>query len=406
MKRAPVLPLLALAAVLAGCSGGRDGAVKAEAEAAAAPARSTEVVLLAAAQKEAGIEVQPAAERLLPELLRVTGRVALNENRTWRVGAVTEGRIVRVFVNAGDPVKEGQVLARMHSHEIHEARASHKKALTELDRQRDAESHLRTVRDRARRLLELKAGSREALEHAEAGLRSAQSAVAAAGLEVQRTRTHLVEFLQIPAEEPKGHAAGSHDDDEDLIPIRSPAAGTLLERGVTAGTVVQAGGQTFVIADLTTLWALAAVPEEHLARLRIAMPVRVFVHAHGERPFAGRLVRLGEQLDPATRTLQARIELPNAGGLLKPEMYATAEMEIGGFRGLQVLQAAVQDIQGQQSVFVRKSETTFEVRPVETGPSRGGYVRITAGLRPGEQVVTRGAFILKSQLLKSSLAEE
>lgn len=388
----------ALALGLAGCDGGRTTAARTE----PAPPSASEVTLSVEAQKEAGIACEAVAIRSLPEIIRASGRVARNENQTWRVGAVTEGRIVRVLVGPGDPVQPGQVLARMHSHEIHDARAGYRKAQTELARLRGAESYATQVRDRARRLYDLKAASLEQAERAGAELRNASNAVAAAELELERIRVHLAEFLQVPVEDPVDHAGDDH-----LIPVRSPAAGIVLERNVTPGTVTPAAGELFVIADLSTLWVLAAVQEEDLAKLRIGMPVRVSVQAYPDRPFAGRLARLAEQLDPATRTVQARIEVPNANGLLKPEMYAACELEAGGARpALFLPPVSLQDVNGHASVFVRKSETVFEVRAVETGRRLNGLVEVTSGLHRGDQVATRGSFILKSQLLKGSLAGE
>jgi cobalt-zinc-cadmium efflux system membrane fusion protein len=101
-----------------------------------------------------------------------------------------------------------------------------------------------------------------------------------------------------------------------------------------------------------------------------------------------------------------RIEVPNAGNELKPEMYATGDIELGGSsRSIFIPEGAQQEINGQKSVFVQTRPGRFEVRPIETGRTIEGALLVTSGLKPGEQVVTKGSFVLKSQLLKSSLAE-
>jgi multidrug efflux pump subunit AcrA (membrane-fusion protein) len=115
---------------------------------------------------------------------------------------------------------------------------------------------------------------------------------------------------------------------------------------------------------------------------------------------------VGEALDPTTRTIQARVELPNAAGLLKPEMYGTADIAAGASQpGMFVPQAAVQELNGQPTVFVKKEGGRFEPRRVETGRTLDGRVEIRAGVRAGDVVVTKGSFLLKSQMLKSTMGE-
>jgi cobalt-zinc-cadmium efflux system membrane fusion protein len=373
-------------------------------EHAAAPANT--VRLTVARQRQAGIAVEPAAVRSIPQTLRSPARLSNNENQTWRVGAVTEGRVVKVLANPGDAVAYSQVLARLHSHEIHESRAAYTRALAELGRVRSSLAYAGRLRDRARRLLELKAASVEQLEHAEAEVRNAETAVRNAEVDVDRTRRHLSEFLGIPAETtPEKH--GHEDDDADLIPVRAPASGVVLSRAVTPGTVVNAASELFVLTDLSLLWALADVNEEHLPRLRTGMRVRLYVQAYGERAFTGRIGKLGEALDPDTRTVKVRVDVPNQRRLLKPEMYATAEIELGGSEsGIFIHTDAVQEMRGATAVFVRKGSEEFEVRPVELAGAPAGFARVVRGLEAGDAVVTAGSFILKSEFLKASMAEE
>lgn len=409
MNPMPKAILFATILILAGCSRNDHPA---PAKAAAAPpvpatAAAREVVLKDAAQRQGAIRVENVQTRSLPQVLHANGRVALNENRTWRVGAVTEGRIVRVLVSPGDAVAPGQILARMHSHMIHEARADYRRALGELSRLKGVEAYSLRVRDRARRLYELKAASLEQVDHSETELRNAQTAVANANIEVERTRRHMVEFLQIRADVPDHAPEAEENDDSELIPIKSPAAGTLMIRNVTPGTVVQPSGELFVVSDLSTLWTIAALNEEYLPKVRAGMPVRVNVIAYPDHPFPARIGKIGEELDPTTRSVKVRVDVPNSHGLLKPEMYATTDIEIGSSElAVFVPQSAIQEISGQTVVFVRRDPTHFEVRPVQAGRIVEGAQEITGGLRHGEAVVTSGSFVLKSQLLKSTLGEE
>jgi cobalt-zinc-cadmium efflux system membrane fusion protein len=397
------------ALLFSGCGTGPAPTVEAVAPKEAPPAASPQTVTLdIAAQKLAGVQTVLVVSRAVAETLRVTGRITINDDRAWRVGAITDGTVMKVLAKVGDRVTAGQVLASMHSHDVHESRAVYEKAQKEVVRLRAAEEQAKRMRDRARKLHELKANSREQLEQAETEHQNAQSLLEQAVIEATRAKIHLVDYLGVAAEEPEHHRPGSHGE-EDLIPIRVPqaATGVVLERHVTEGTVLQPGGLAFVIADLNTVWLVAAVPEQHLTRTPVGIPVRVTVQAYGDRTFSGRITRLGAQLDPAMRTVQARVELANPSGQLKPEMYAEAELDLPGRRtAIEIPDTAVQEVKGSRVVFVRRAPITFEAVMVEQGRTRDGRVEILHGLRPGEEIVVQGAFILKSQLLKSALAEE
>ncbi|MCS6953926.1 MAG: efflux RND transporter periplasmic adaptor subunit [Bryobacterales bacterium] len=400
-------PLVVLAAAIWSLACSRPEPSGAVAEAKVQPRAPRFVTLSPEAQREAAIAIERVQPAAAPLQLEASGRITVNENRTWRVGAVTEGRIIRVYAAVGDHVEQGQVLARMHSHDIHESRAEYRKAVAEVARLRAVEAYARRARDRARRLYELKAGSLEQAEHAETELRNAQAALANAEADLERVRKHLVEFLQIPAEGPEEPAATHAHREEDLIPIKAPASGTVLARNVTAGAVVSSSTDLFVISDLASLWMIAAVAEEHLSKLREGMSVRVAVQAYPGRWFPAHIGRIAEELDPTTRTVKVRVELPNPAGALKPEMYARAEIVLGRSEpALFVPQEAVQEIEGRPAVFVQTAPNRFEPRWVRTGRTVGRDVEIGSGLRPGEAVVVRGSYILKSELFKATLAEE
>ena len=365
---------------------------------------SNEVRISPEAQRDGGIVAEQINEEGVPETIAATARLTTDENRTWRVGSVAEGRIVRVHVNPGDAVVLDQLLAEMHSHDIHESRANYETAKGNLARAKGvAEFNLRQ-RDRARALREVKAIAVLQLERAETDLHNAQIDVENAEVEVYRARSHLTEVLGIPADAPPEREDG---EDNDLIPIKAPAAGTVLTRNVTPGTVVIPSDDLFQISDLALLWAIAEVNEEHLGQLRIGQPVLVSVRAYPDRTFTGHISKLGEQLDPQTRTIQVRIDLPNPEGLLKPEMYADAEIQLGkGAPALMIPAEAVQDIRGQNSVFVQTSPDTFEVRPVHLGRTLDGSYEVLSGLESGETIAVQATFILKSEFLRASLEEE
>jgi len=392
--------------MMAGCSSKPEPApVKTEASKEEAAPESSKAVKLDEKQlAQARLEMVTVRSQALPETITSNGRITVNENRSWHVGAVTEGKIIRVLVFPGDRVKKDQLLAGMHSHDIHEARAEYRKAIAEDARLKTALSYSQRHRDRAKRLYDLKAGSLEQWEHAEAELKNTQSALENAKTELDRTRRHLVEFLQVPLEDHEEHETGDTAHEGDLIPVKAPADGVLIDRHVTAGSVASQGDELFLISDLSSVWMIAAVNEEHLGKIRTGMTVKVNVLAYPDQPFTGRIARIGDQMDAATRTVPVRIELTNPSGRLKPEMYASAEIAAGSTaEAVFIPQEALQQMEKGNVVFVQTKAGVFEAREVETGMLVRGDVEVKKGLQPGEVIVAKGSYTLKSQLLKGSL---
>jgi RND family efflux transporter MFP subunit len=181
----------------------------------------------------------------------------------------------------------------------------------------------------------------------------------------------------------------------------------VLVRNVTQGAVVTPAIDLFVISNLQSLWAIAEVNEEHLGQLRPGMPVRLYVQAWAKEPFPGRIAKLGESLDPQTRTVKVRVAVPNQADRLKPEMYATAEIDVGASRrAIFVSAEATQEIRGETVVFVRTAPDKFQARHVDTGRAIERSLEIVRGLSPGDLVAVSGAFVLKSEYLKASLSDE
>jgi RND family efflux transporter MFP subunit len=219
---------------------------------------------------------------------------------------------------------------------------------------------------------------------------------------LQAARTHLADMLEVSDDQ-----ISERDLHAETIPIKTPRSGIVMERYVTPGMALNPGAQTFTVSGLATLWMTAAVSEENLAGLRIGMPVTIRVRAYPDATFGGQIVQLGPQLDPATRTLMVRVFVPNQDGRLRPEMYATAEIARGASRSaLFVPEVAVQNLNGNPVVFVRRSNSEFEARPVTSGARVDHEVEIVEGVKDGEEVVTAGAFVVKSQFLTRSLSQE
>jgi len=359
----------------------------------------------------AHVVVEQIQPKEVAQSITAPGQLVANEDRTWRVGAIAPGKIDDLFVKIGDSVRSGQLLARIHSHDVHEVRAAYREATVELDRARTATAYAMQRRDRAKRLLDLKAGSRQDLESAEGEVVNAEAQISKAQAEVQKERVHLTDILHVSVDDGGQNGndkdqSGQHDASED-IPVFSPASAVVFERKPTVGTVVNAGDVLFSLTDTSSVWMIAAANEADLSMLHSGQTAQIRVRAYPDETFRGRILKLGEELDPTTRTLEVRILVPNSHGLLKPQMYASATVEQPG-RGQAIFvpEAAIQEIDGVPAVFVRRTDKRFEPRYVKTGQHVNGETEVIEGLHAGDAVAVKGSFMLKSQLLKSTIQEQ
>lgn len=368
------------------------------------------ISLDAAEESAAHISVERIEPKQVAQDFTVPGQLTVNEDRTWRVGAIVSGKIDDLLVKVGDYVRTGQTLARIHSHDVHEARAAYREATVELDRSQSATALAVQRRDRAKRLLDLKAGSRQDLESAENEVTNTQAQIAKAQAEVQKEKIHLTDILHVSVADTNTdqgtHPVAPADDTSDTVPVLAPAAGVIFQRKPSVGSVVNSGDLLFSLTDTSSVWMIAAANETDLSILRPGQTAQIRVRAYPEEIFHGRILKLGEELNPATRTLEVRILVPNPKAVLKPEMYASATVtQPGHRRALLLPEAAVQDIGGLPSVFVRRADKRFEARTVKTARKVNGETEITEGIQAGDSVVVNGSFALKSQMLKSTLQE-
>jgi len=383
---------VALSVGAAGCGGGDQKSVPdAKPDAPAASAR--EVTFTSQEIQHGGVKWSAVDEMIVAPSVEVPGQLQPDENRTVRVSAPAQGRLLTLRVNVGDRVVRGQPLATLQSEAASSARADYAKAVAELSSRQTAATYARVSRERAERLLELKAGSRQDVERARTEDQVAQGEVAQASAEVQRAKEEL-SHLNV--------------DDRGEIVLRSTIAGVVLTRDAVAGTVVEPGAPLLTITDPNTLWLQIAASEAVASSIRPSALIRFSVRAFPDEPFEARVANIGGALDPDTRTLPVRAVVSNAPGRLRPEMFATVLIEQGASRkGFGVPDAAVQLLDERPVVFVARTDgaggATFERRDVEVGARQGGRTQIVRGLGPGDVVVTDGAFAVKSQFSRSKM---
>jgi cobalt-zinc-cadmium efflux system membrane fusion protein len=303
-------------------------------------------------------------------------------------------------VQVGDRVAAGTVLGELHSHVVHDAWAGYFKALAEQQRAESELAYARTNEARAAQLVADLALSPQELERARTDVTAASQAVAAAKAEVRRAQQELDHYgiTLTPEADPAR---------QNEVPIRSPIAGTVIERLATEGMAVTLGTPLLVVSDLSRVWVMAEIDEKLLGRVATGREATIHAAAYAEDSFTGTLTAIGDVVNPATRRVTLRIEAPNADRRLKPQMFVTVSLGASsGRRVLVVPSRAVQSIEGEQIVFVRTAEDRFERRPVTTGTDVGGEVEIVSGLNEGDVVATAGAFLLKSEVSKPAGDQE
>jgi len=409
-------------------------------------ATTDEVSLTAEALKAAGIEIEGVTHRPAVALLRVTGTVEPNAQQTQSVTPLVSGRVERVNVVLGDRVRAGQTLATIASPQIaqmhgklHEAETKLQLAERNLQRVQRAENRAAVLQAKARldeaeatlrrtrRLIELGVGAGKDLIAAETAYRTAKADYdfqtnislnrelqeARAAVETDRVDVaHIRDELRaLGAPVPQGERH-DHQRDTSLVAVRAPVSGTVTERLANAGAGIEAGKPLFTVANLSTVWVIANVPEAHVGSVRVGTPAEIRSAALGSNAVSGRISYVNSQLNEDTRTAQVRIELNNAGERLKSGMFVEVGFQVGAGTGrgeeLMVPTAAVQRIGDRTVVFIRKNGEPghFEVRDVELGGVADQYQRVLSGLQPGDRVVTKGSFTLKTQMMKSSMGDE
>jgi len=391
-----------------------------------------EVALAPEALNAIGIEIEGVTERPAVAPLKVTGAVEANAEREQVVVPLVSGRIASVYAVLGQRVPRGGVLATIESQQIAELRgqlleARSKLALASANVERVRQSANRAgvisakakldlaekTLDRQRRLLELGAGSLKEVQSAEAEYKTAKAEYdfqsnIALSREVQAAENER-EAARVTVERLRQAllALGASPDDTTanaLVPVTSPASGTVIKRGINPGAGVKEGDALFTIADISTVWVIANVPEAQVNSLRVGTSAEIKSAGLGENTLTGRITFIDPQLNQETRTARVRVEVANPGERLKVGMFVEVGFQTGTTTAneLVVPEQAIQRIGERTVVFVPEENEPghFQVRDVQAGSLVEGYRQIISGLALGDRVVTKGSFPLKSQLLK------
>ncbi|MES2970484.1 MAG: efflux RND transporter periplasmic adaptor subunit [Pseudomonadota bacterium] len=181
------------------------------------------------------------------------------------------------------------------------------------------------------------------------------------------------------------------------IPIMAPRSGVVLDRMAVEGMMSEVGETLFRIADMSTVWVIAEVPESALMDIIPGADVRISFHGFAGEPMTGRIDTIYPELDMMTRTAKLRIELPNPDGLLRPNMFADVEIMLGQAPVMQVPEGAVIDTGDRQMVILDLGEGRFRPEPVTVGRRGGGMIEIVSGVAAGDRVVSAATFLIDAE---------
>jgi membrane fusion protein, heavy metal efflux system len=417
MRYRSSLPLLLACLIFAGCDSNKPGTGQSQnqsKDAGVALAETTDkssnggaqtndvVKISSDAQRRVGIQVQAVETQQVARDLSVGGQVQMDEEHTSHLGTIADGRITSVAVLPGAAVRMGSKLGDLHSHMVHETVGALAQAFADADRQRSAVAFATQAQQRYHHLYSIQAASLEESQRSDQDLLQAQKMLVDAETNVHMEREHLSELLQVAPES----LTPTNLYDKELIPMRSPIDGVIIARNVTVGQVVSTGFEAFVISNLHSVWVTAAVNEKDLPLVRAGVPAEVASQGYPDQIFHGRVAMIGDQLDPQTRTVPVRIVVPNPETLLRPGMFVTARItESQTHQALFVPEDALQDINGMRVLFTTSDGITFKARTVNIGTHSQGKVEIIDGLNPQDRVVVKGAFMVKSEMLKGTMGE-
>lgn len=334
----------------------------------------TTVVLSEAAFATAGIEVvevQEASPAVDPRM-EVPAQVEYDPSRVAFISARASGLVERLHVVEGEHVQAAQLVAELLSSAFLTAQSDYLQAL---------------------RRAGLLSGTRD------------QEGADALATAARRRLQFLGADAQLLGE------LASSGEPKDLLPITAPFAGTIIQAHTRAGAAVEVGTPLFTLADLSVVHVAAEVPERSLAALRTGQRVTIRLAAYPETALPGRIDRIRETVDATTRTTKALIHASNPQGLLRPGMFATVTLHVPLAAAalstvtpsVTVPASALLADGDEQYVFIETGPRTYQRRVVTltaagiAGVSQPGIVLVQSGLAPGERVVSRGAFTLKSE---------
>ena len=362
---------------LVGCSKKQEAAKE-------TPKDPLEIIITPIIQSQIKIDKADKAE--ISEAVNVAGRIEVQQSRLAKIGSPVTGRVSDIHVSLGQVVKPGQILAKVNSVELTQTQLTYIKAKQQIGLKTKAV-------ERAKLLFEADVISKAEMQRIEAELESVKAEFDATEdqLEILGMTKSAIQKLS------NSSTVNSYSD------VTSRIAGVVITKHVNIGQVVQPSDELFSVADLSHLWAVAEVPEQQVAFIQKDQEVTIDIPALDDKRVKGKIIYVGDIVNPETRTVLVRTDIDNANQMLKPDMLITVTVQSKKISKLAVPTTAVVRENDRSYVFAQTGPNKFRLREIEIGSRDGNMVSILSGITIGETIVIDGAFHLNNERKKKEL---
>ena len=325
------------------------------------------------------IQVAEVMSQDLSDTLRVAGQIDFDEQALTRIGASVTGRVTQITAHLGNVVNKGDTLALINSSELSGSQLAYLRARSER------ELHRRNV-ERAKTLFEA-----DVISAAELQRRENEYEIASAETRAARDQLRVLGVSAASIER-----LGETGSIDSVAGVVATIKGVVVERKIAAGQVVQPSDVLFAVADLSRVWAVAQVPEQQVSQVKVGQSVSIEVPALENEKLVGKLIYVGQTVNPDTRTVLVRTELDNKHGRLKPSMLASMLIQSAPVKRVVVPITAVVRQDDADFIFIEESENNFRLTEVKLAAEQNGQRVVLEGLKPGMRIVSDGAFHLNN----------
>ncbi|MBB5457049.1 efflux RND transporter periplasmic adaptor subunit [Paraburkholderia sp. Cpub6] len=380
------------------------------AAASSTPTVSSAVDLAPEALSNLHLQIADAALRPGVRTITAPGVIAFNGKQLAQLSSPSRGRIEAVDVAVGEHVRAGQRLAVLDEFDLSDVRsqlASAQAALADATAAADA-AHAALAR--GTELVDAGGIAQSELERRRAMAANADATLRSRQADLQKWRGMTQRLMPIDAgAKAKGdmRTLAALSPRDSLGAVVAPFDGVVTAVSTAAGNIVDTSQSLVTVTDLSTVWLQVSVPEHDAAAVHAGQTVAVNVDAYPNQPFNGRVIDVADQADPNTGTVMVRCEVPNPGGLLRANLFATANIAAPlGHDSVLVPDSALQDVNGRTVVFVPAGQGHFLPRTVHTGVAESGMTEIVSGVAAGTPVVANGSYWLKAALMQTTIPDE
>jgi membrane fusion protein, heavy metal efflux system len=344
------------------------------------------------------LAVAPAELSPLKSYKIAIGQIAFNEDSSTIVLSPFSGRVTRLLAKVGDDVRRGEPLFEIDSPEVVQAQTDLLAAVQAVEKAKSQLALTKRVFERQTGLLADKATAQREVDQAKTDHEAAQSDLTTAqgSLTAARNRLRVI----IGRDSAEIERVERERIINPLITVNAPIDGTVISRKIGPGQYVRsdAGDPLFGIADMSTMWLKAFVPETEISYVHVGQEIEVKVTALRDQVFRARIIAIGAASDQQTRRVVVRSELPNPDRVLRAEMFATFRIAIDDSPAAPMVPSEAVIRAGEYaSVWVQREPYVFQRRQVKLGVEQQGRVQIRQGVDAGEFVVGRGAIFLDNE---------